>query len=212
VAPETTAFGAGTSAGTRRWAVASSVGAPIALIGGWTLAAHLQPAGFDPVRQTISALAAHGARDRLAMTTGLYLLGLCHLATAAGLRPAAMRGRAVLAVGGIGTISVAAFPQPQGGSSTGHTTSATVAFIALACWPLLAARPSGPPVLSVRTSIAAAATMVALLLWFFLALSGPQAGLAERFLAGTQALWPLVVVLATVSYRRGPKRQHSSAE
>ena len=36
--------------------------APVAFIGGWTLAATRQPAAYDATRDTISALAAHGAK------------------------------------------------------------------------------------------------------------------------------------------------------
>ena len=46
----------------------SSAAAPVLLIGGWTVAAGRQRGGFDPVVETISALAAHGADDRWLMT------------------------------------------------------------------------------------------------------------------------------------------------
>ena len=79
----------------RTWAVVSASVAPIALIGGWTLAATRQPAGYDPVRDTISALAARHAADPWIMTAGLAVLGACHVVTAAGLtdvgRPARSR-------------------------------------------------------------------------------------------------------------------------
>ena len=74
------------SSPVRRWALASALLAPFAVIGGWTLAATRQPRGYSSVRDTISALAGHAATDRWIMTTGLVLLGLCHLVTAAGLR------------------------------------------------------------------------------------------------------------------------------
>jgi hypothetical protein len=44
--------------------VVSSATAPVLLIGGWTEAARLQPPSFDPVADTVSALAAVGASDR----------------------------------------------------------------------------------------------------------------------------------------------------
>jgi hypothetical protein len=43
------------------WGVVSAAAAPVLLVGGWTLAAGLQPGSFDPVADTISALAAVGA-------------------------------------------------------------------------------------------------------------------------------------------------------
>ena len=41
------------------WGVVSSVAAPVLLVGGFTVAASLQP-GFNPVADTVSALAARG--------------------------------------------------------------------------------------------------------------------------------------------------------
>jgi hypothetical membrane protein len=185
--------------GTRGWALVSATVAPIALVGGWTTAAHLQPAGYSAIHHTISALAAHGAHDRSVMTIGLLLLGLCHLVTAAGLRPAHGRGRLTLAVGGAATVAVAAFPQPHTGSSLAHTASASIAFIALATWPALAARRGNHSLLARSASGAASVALVGLLVWFAIALNGSDAGLAERILAAAQAGWPLAVVINTLA-------------
>jgi hypothetical membrane protein len=186
------------------WAVVSSLLAPVALIGGWQWAAALQPVGYDPVRDTISALAAHGAHDRWVMTTGLAVLGVCHLVTGAGLRVARPVGRSLLAVGGVGTVLVAALPQPAHGSSLGHTLAATVAFLALACWPLAASTSGGVSAVP-RLPVSAAVTTVLLVLLvvFFVQLhGGGHSGLAERLLAGAQSLWPAAVVVRA-RLRRG---------
>jgi hypothetical membrane protein len=90
------------------WGLVSSVAAPVLLIGGWTVAAGRQRGGFDPVVETISALAAHGADDRWLMTTALAGLGACHVTTALALRSAASPGRVLLALGGVATLLVAA--------------------------------------------------------------------------------------------------------
>ncbi|MGV1037397.1 MAG: DUF998 domain-containing protein [Candidatus Nanopelagicales bacterium] len=116
--------------------------APVLLIGGWTLAAQLQPAGFDSATDTISALAGLGATDRWVMTTALLGLGACHVTTASGLPAAAPAGRVLLAIGGIATMAVAALPLPAVGSSAAHTTAAGIAFVALSAWPLVAWRRS----------------------------------------------------------------------
>lgn len=121
------------------WAVLSSATAPVLLIGGWTIAADRQPA-FDPIGGTISALAAYGSTDRWIMTLALAGLGICHAVTALGLRPAASPGRIVLAVGGLATVLVAAFPLPAAGGSTAHGVAAGIAFAALGLWPALAVR------------------------------------------------------------------------
>ena len=47
-------------------ALASAVVAPTSLIGGWTVAASLQPGRFDARHETISALAALDTPHRLA--------------------------------------------------------------------------------------------------------------------------------------------------
>jgi hypothetical membrane protein len=168
----------------------------VLLIGGWTAAAGRQSGGFDPVVETISALAAHGADDRWLMTIALAGVGGCHLTTALSLRAAAVPGRVLLAVGGVGTLLVAAFPLPDaGGSSAAHTAAAAVSFVALASWPLLAGRPSsGVAVLRPVESVAAGAVLLGLVGWFFVELVADtdRVGLSERVAAGAQSLWPLV--------------------
>ena len=194
------------------WALASSALAPVGMIGGWTLAAALQPASFDPARDTISALATSAATSGWVMTAGLALTGVCHLVTAAGLRAAAPAGRGLLALGGAATLAVAALPVDA--VPGGHGVAAGVAFVALSVWPA-ASPPTGGRtgahgVLGRRCSVAASAGLVALLVWFVLELQGTgpaggaQTGLTERLLAGAQSLWPLAVVVAL--RRRRPPR------
>ncbi|WP_051798815.1 DUF998 domain-containing protein [Catenuloplanes japonicus] len=122
----------------RTFTLYSSAAAPMLLIGGWLVAESRQPAAFDPMRDAISDLAAIGATDRAIMTVALAGTGLAHLVTAYGLTDAARPGRLLIALGGLATILVAAFPLPEQGSSAAHTTVATIAFLALAAWPLIA--------------------------------------------------------------------------
>lgn len=181
-----------------RWALVSSAAAPVLLIGGWQLGAARQPGGFDAVRDTISALAAEGATDRWIMTAGLAGLGICHVVTALGLRPAAVPGRVVLAIGGAATFTVAVFPTPEVGSSTVHVVAAGIGFGTLAIWPALARYPGR------MLSIGAAVVLLGLLGWFMAEYfgGGPRVGLSERALAGAQALWPLAAVLLTMRLGR----------
>jgi len=187
------------------WGVLSSVAAPVLLIGGWTFAAAIQPVAFDAEVRTISDLAALTTPDRWVMTTALVGVGLSHIATACALAPAAVAGRLVLGLGGLTTLAVAAFPLPaRGGSSSAHAAAAAVAFISLAVWPAFAWVHKRHPeqivagVLQPRVSAAATFGLLLALGWFFAELlaGGEQVGLAERVAAGTQALWPLVVVLS----------------
>jgi hypothetical protein len=178
------------------WGVVSATSAPVLLIGGWSVAAALQPNGFDPVRMTISALAGRGATDSWVMAAALTGVGACHLATAAALRPAALPGRLMLAVGGAATLTVAALPLPATGTRGTHTAAASVAFAALSLWPALATRwrHGDPRVLSPSVTVPATVGLGTATLW--LASQGPLLGLAERVAAGGQAIWPLVTVIA----------------
>jgi hypothetical membrane protein len=185
------------------WSLVSAAAGPVLLVGGWTLAESRQPPNYDPVRDTISALAAQGAADRWIMTSALAGLGACYLITAAGLAPAKAAGRYVLAVGGVGTMLVAAFPQPVEGNSVAHTVAATVAFVALAAWPACASRRRPCPVLLTPTvSAAATVGLLGLVGWFALELHGGQRGLAERLAAAAEALWPLAVVFTSRRFLR----------
>ena len=178
------------------WALLSSAGAPVLLIGGWTLAAARQPPAFDSRTDTISALASYAATDRWLMTLALGGVGVAHVVTAAGLRPAALPGRVLLAVGGLATLAVSSAPLPVEGTSTPHGIAAAVAFASLAAWPAFAWRRGGrvPWPLRRLLGLTAAAILVGLDGWLVVALhSGERIGLAERVAAGAQALWPLVV-------------------
>jgi hypothetical protein len=138
------------------------------------------------------------------MTSALAGLGTCHVVTAVGLRPARRAGRGVLAVGGLATVMVAAFPQPTQGISVAHTIAAAVAFLALAGWPVSAAvRRSARPLLTPFASVAASLVLFALVAWFALEIHGAHRGGAERAAAGAESLWPLAVVLTT---SRRPRR------
>jgi len=187
--------------GVAWWGLVSSAAAPVLLVGGWTLAAGLQPGSFDAVAGTISSLAAVGAADRWVMTLALAGVGACHVSTGLALRPAAPAGRLILMSGGAAVMLVAAFPETAGdGGSLPHTFWAAVGFLALAVWPLAARRRGSwvPALLRPGACAGAAGVLLGLLVWFGteLAGGGRQLGLAERVLAGAQAVWPLAVVLA----------------
>lgn len=200
--------------GVARWVLAPAVAAPVAMIGGWTLAAALQD-GFDPVRETISALAATDATQPWVMTAGLAATGVAHVLTAVGLRPVPVPARVLHAVGGLATLAVAALPVDV--ASHAHGVAAGIGFGALALWPALAWRRARPAVLSPAVpraavppsavlgpaaGVGAAVVLTGLLVLFVVELQGltpdggAATGLTERLVAGAQALWPLVVVLA----------------
>jgi hypothetical membrane protein len=185
------------------WGVISSAGSPVLLVAGSTIAATLQPRPFNPVADTISSLAAVGAVDRWVMTWALVGVGVGYAVTGLALRPAARAGRLILMTVGVATVLVALNPEHAGrGGSLPHTFWAATGFIVMTAWPA-AARVRGPRVpygLRPVVTVSATTVMLGLLLWFGAELisSGHQIGLAERALAGSQALWPLVVVLTCV--------------
>jgi hypothetical membrane protein len=184
----------------------SSVLAPVLLIGGWTLAASLQPGGFDSRGGTISALAGLGATDRWVMTLAIAGVGLCHVVTASALRPAARGGRILLGLGGVASLLVAAVPLPAGGDSSAmHGVAAVASFALLTIWaPYAGLRdPAVPWGLRRPVALASGAVLGLLTLWFFVAAvtGAADIGLAERAAAGAQALWPAVVA-ATVPLAR----------
>jgi hypothetical membrane protein len=190
--PRTTPIPRADQSSVRWWAVASAAVAPFLLVGGWTLAAARQPPGYDPIRDTISSLAARGATDRWLMTAALFAVGACYVVTGAGLRPARGAGRIALIGGGVATAMVAAFPQPVRGNGVSHT----IAFTAWAAWPVLAVRRrSGTPVLSLAAAVSATVVMVGFLAWFTLELHGSHRGIAERGAALAEVAWPLVVAV-----------------
>jgi hypothetical membrane protein len=188
--------------GVAWWAIVSATLAPIALIGGWTLAESRQPAGYDAARQTISDLASRGATDRWLMTSALLVLGVCHIVTALGLHAAGRDGRWLLAAGGLGLLLVAAAPQPAHGSNKVHVDVAAFVFLVMSVWPVASGRPGPYRVLTPRVCAYATAVLLVLLVWFGLGSKVHSlVGVSERVLVAAQAIWPLVVVIGVRRHR-----------
>ena len=185
------------------WVVGVAALAPALLIGGWTIATTFQPPSYLWTRDTISALARIGAPERWFMTTAFAGLGVCYLLIAIGLRAAAPLGRVVLLIGGGTTILVSALPLPPSGTSQAHGLVALVGFLAMALWPLAAARWRGATETTpwaFRGSVAVMATVALLAVngWFGLSLLPHElVGVSERVSAAAEALWPLAAVLST---------------
>jgi hypothetical membrane protein len=173
--------------------------APVLMLGGWTVATGLQPPSFDPVADTVSALAAVGAADRWVMTLTFLLVAVCNIFTAAALRPARVPGRLIVAAAAVAGVLVALNPEHFGGSVP-HAIWASIGFCGMALWPAGAWRrgPSVPWGLRPGVCVCAVAALVALIAWFGaeLVTGAGHAGLAERAVGLAQALWPLAVVLS----------------
>lgn len=199
-----------TPAGRPRTAVLSATTAVVALVGGWTWAAAVQPGGFDQVAETISALAAAATPHRWVMSVALAVTGLAHLVTAWALVPARATGRALLAAGGVATLAVAAVPLPsRTESSAAHTLVAALSFALLGLWPWFAARPAGPTVLTPRVARSAAVVMTLAVASLAPGAGGTAFGLHERVVAFLTVAWPLVTALGTwwwAGHRVGSRR------
>ncbi|MDG4788285.1 DUF998 domain-containing protein [Micromonospora sp. WMMD1102] len=205
------------------WAVLSAAALPGLLVIGWTVAAVRQPPGYDPWADMISALSSYRALDRLILVCLLAGLGVAHLVTAIGLRPVRLLARLVYAAGGLATVVVAGVPKVDSSTPPAHGVAAVVAFVGLAVWPAVAVLPlphraapvrhwpeppgtarDRPWVLRSGVGYATAVLMLGFGLWLATQLpDGELAGLAERFTAGSEALWPLVVALTL--FRRGSR-------
>ena len=184
------------------WAgIVSSAAPPVLLAAGWTIAASVQSLPYDPVADTVSALAGTGATDRWVMTLAFAMAGACEVVTALVLRPARMAGRLILMAGGIAGVLVAASPVQTGDGATGsHIAWSAVGLAALAVWPVAASRrgPAAPWALRPGVSVRVSVILLVLLAWFCMELiaSAGQAGLAERVLGEAQSSWPFVVVMS----------------
>ncbi len=183
------------------WGTVVSAVPPVLLAAGWTVAASRQSRPYDPVADTVSALAGIGATDRWVMTLAFALAGGCEIVTGLALWPARITGRLVLAAGGVAGIMVAWYPVHTGDGAPGsHIAWAVAGLAALALWPALASRHGQEVPWALRPEVAVWVTVILLILlaWFGLELltSGGLAGLAERMLGEAQAAWPFAAVMS----------------
>ena len=187
------------------WGVASSLLAPVILVGGWTVAADLQPAPFDAVQRSISALGAVGMPYRWIIAVALLGVGVCHTITGIALRSAADAGRALLVTGGISSVLIAVNAQPRHGGSLAHEAFSLLGVVVMTIWPVAAMRRDRGAPFGLRPAVAGTATAVTLgmLLWFTIELfHGPELGLAERTVTADQSIWPLMVVMSVLAARQ----------
>lgn len=182
----------------RWWAIVSAGLSPVLATAGWLVAGALQPASYNPIRQTVSVLAGHAGTDRWVMTCALLLVGGCHLVTAAGLTGVGMPARVVLAVAGLSSVGIAVSPEPVVGSTPQHLAWTALGAVMITVWPAFTARREAPPPLILSRSGAAAVTAVfaGLLCWLVVETQGGGVlGLAERLTSSVETTWPFIVAL-----------------
>ena len=126
---------------TRRpFALGGLIG-PAAFIAAWTILG-ARKAGYNPVEDHISRLAAQGVPQRPAMTAGFLVFGVSLPLYSVALR-SRLDGYAwvTAATTGIATLAVAAFPLDGPAGDTAHAIAAGTGYATLAATPLLAAWP-----------------------------------------------------------------------
>jgi hypothetical protein len=193
------------SPAARPWAIIPAGLAPILLTGAYLVAGILQPASYNPVRETISAMAGQAGTDRWVMTSGIVLTGGCYLVTAAALTGVRASARGLLAVAGMAGIGIAASPEPARGATPWHLTWTVLGAVTIAVWPAFAARRASPRplILSVYGSAAVTVVFVALLGWLLAETrDGSVLGLVERLTSSIQTCWPFIIAVALRRTRR----------
>ena len=187
---------------------------PFQSAAGWLIAGSMWP-GYDPVRQTISDLAANESPVQLIMSAFFVLGGVLTLIAAIYGRTLAMPGRVALFVAAICTFGLTIFPTPLGVGeySIMHRIFAISSFVLSAGWPLLAMRKhkDAPWIIRPTASIIGTALQTVLALWFLSSWTDPSnmtVGVWERVVAVSQALYvSVVLVVCYFSQAKSPSRQ-----
>lgn len=189
--------------------IAAIIG-PIQSVLGWAISGSLWP-GYDPIRKTISDLAADDSPVQGLQTSFFVLGGVLSLIAAVYARTLAFPGRSVIFLGGIATFGFAYFTTPsQDSSSEMHRIFAIASFALFSAWPLFSMRiKSGyPAILSPLSSILATLFFTAISLWFLSTWTDPAAtnvGLVERIIATAQTLYLSIVIWVCWFQQRASK-------
>lgn len=181
--------------------IASTIG-PVQSILGWVISGALW-VGYDPIRQTISDLAADDSPVQ-AIQTGFFFLGATLTVVGAiYARALALPGRLVLLGAGLATFALAIFTTPsQTGHSDAHRLAATTSFVLMSAWPLFSMRfdRSYAWVLRPIGAVSATAGLTLISIWFLTTWLDPNSGnvgVAERVIVTAQVLWLSFTVLVS---------------
>ncbi len=178
--------------------VAAIIG-PIQSVLGWVIAGSLWP-GYDPVKQTISDLAANESPVNWIMASFFVFGGTLTLIASIYARTLALPGRVALFLSAICTYGLTIFPTPLIGYSLMHRIFAIASFVLSAGWPILAMRfrKDAPWLIKPAASIIGTVLQTVLALWFLSTWTDPSAttvGVWERVVAVSQSLYISAVVI-----------------
>ena len=173
--------------------IASTIG-PVQSILGWVISGALWP-GYDPIRKTISDLAADDSPVQAIQTSFFFLGATLTVVGAISARTLALPGRITLLLAGLATYALAIFTTPsQDGHSDAHRISASISFVLMSAWPLLSMRFDRryPWVVRPAAAIGSTVGLTLISLWFLMTWLDPNTavvGLSERVIVTAQVLW-----------------------
>lgn len=182
-----------------RLALIAAIVGPIQVVLGSAIAGSLWP-GYDPIRKTISDLAADDSPVQWIMSSFFVLGGTMSIFAAVSAKVLAMPGRIAIFLGAVATYGLTYFTTPsQTGHSTPHRIFAITSFILFSAWPLLAMRfkKDFPPIVRPVASIVATVVFTVISFWFLSTWTDPAAtnvGIVERVIAVSQS-WYLAAVI-----------------
>lgn len=178
--------------------IAATVG-PIQSVLGWVIAGSLWP-GYDPIKKTISDLAADDSPVQALQSSFFILGGTLTLIGAVYARSFAMPGRIALFGAGLATYALTYFTTPsQDGHSDAHRVSAMISFVLMSAWPLLSMRLDKryPWVIRPWGAIGSTFVLTVISLWFLATWTDPAGtivGVSERVIVTAQVLWLSITV------------------
>ena len=173
--------------------IASTIG-PVQSILGWVISGALWP-GYDPIRKTISDLAADDSPVQAIQTSFFFLGATLTVIGAISARTLALPGRITLLLAGLATYALAIFTTPsQDGHSDAHRISASISFVLMSAWPLLSMRFERryPWVVRPAAAIGSTIGLTLISLWFLMTWLDPNTavvGFSERVIVTAQVLW-----------------------
>jgi hypothetical membrane protein len=186
--------------------IASTIG-PVQSILGWLISGALW-SGYDPIRQTISDLAADDSPVQAIQTSFFFLGATLTVIGAIYAKALALPGRVLLLVAGLATYALAIFTTPsQTGHSDAHRLAATISFVLMSAWPLFSMRfdRSYAWVLRPPGAISATVALTLISIWFLTTWLDPNAGnvgVSERVIVTAQVLWLSFTVWASWMHQK----------
>jgi hypothetical protein len=178
-----------------RWALWSSIVAPLILLATSLIAAFMADEDYNATRETLSVLATTSG-GAWVMTIGIAVSGACQIVTSVGLAAISRPARWALAGAGLCGVAVAFLPVTI--APTPHLIAAGGSAVLFCLWPLLAIsrRPTAAATLRPAVAITASIILWMLLGWTVLETGGGNLlGLAERVNFIAEMVWPAVVVV-----------------